>query len=245
MNLYEGIYVRKTIRHFCMESVDKEILDHIMNFTSHLEMLDENQKVQFEIIENRNDKRAPYFLVISALPVEGYQVNAGFLMQQVMLYIMTKELGSCFMKYHKLPVHKIQGFEPLLMIAFGKTNKRLYREAERAIRLPIADICSYKTDVSDDMKKIVNAARLAPSSFNSQPWHFVVYENRIHLFCKKTKYPFELRKEMKEIDVGIALANMYLAAEELWYSSEIRKIGNICERTFKNNEYLVSIIFQK
>jgi len=245
MNLYEGMYLRRSIRHFRIETVDKNILDNILNFTDHLEMLDENQQVQFEIIENTEDKSVPYYLVLSALPVEGYQLNAGFLMQQVMLYIMTKGLGSSFMKYHKLPIHKIQGFEPLVMLAFGKTDKSIYRESKRAYRLPITDLCSFKTPVSDDMKKILNAGRLAPSSFNSQPWRFVVYDNRIHLFCKKSKTPFDPLKSMKNIDVGIALANMYLAAEELWYYSEIKKIDNICERTFKNNEYLVSIMFQK
>ena len=149
------------------------------------------------------------------------------------------------MKYHKLPIHKIQGFEPNIMLAFGKTDKSIYREAKRAKRLSISELCSFKTEVNDDMKKILDASRLAPSYLNSQPWRFVVYENRIHLFCKKAKTPFDSLKTMKRIDVGITLANMYLAAEELWYYSEIKRIDNICERTFKNNEYIVSIIIQK
>lgn len=245
MNLYEGIYLRRSVRHFRREAVDKKVLDNILNFTNHLEMLNEEQQVQFEIVENLEEKGAPYYLVLSALPVEGYEVNAGFLMQQVMLYIMTKGLGTCFMRYHKLPIHKIQGFEPMIMLAFGKTDKCIYREAKRANRMAIGDISSFKTMVSDDIKKILGAARLAPSSFNSQPWRFMVYENRIHLFCKKGKSLLDPHRKIRKLDVGISLANMYLAAEELWYTSEIKKLDIMKEHTFKNNEYLITIIFQK
>lgn len=245
MDLYEAIYLRRTSRHFRMEIVDKKILDNILNFTKHLEMIDENQQVQFEIIENKDDKRAPYFLVLSAVPVEGYLINAGFLMQQVMLYIMTKGIGSCFMKYHKLPIHTKVGFEPVFMLAFGYTNKSIYREAKKSHRLSISEICRFKTEISEDMKRILEAGRLAPSYHNNQPWRFVVYENRIHLFCRKSKVEFDSLKTTKNIDLGIALANLYLAAEELWYSIEIKRIDNICERTFTKNNYVISVILQR
>ncbi|MEG1458902.1 MAG: nitroreductase family protein [Acetivibrio sp.] len=248
MNLYEGIYLRRSIRNYRMEKIEDKVLANILNFTDHLEMMNEEQQVRFEIIENVktkvDGKNIPYYLVLSAYKTEGYQLNAGFLMEQVMLYLMTKGLGSCFMRYHNLAVHEIEGFEPVIMLAFGNTDKNIYREEKKAKRLPLKDMCSFKTAVSDDIKKILNASRLAPSSLNSQPWCFVAYDNRIHLFCKKSKIPFEPMKKLQYIDVGIALANMYLVAEELWYSSEIVKMDNIKEHSFKNNEYLVSIILQ-
>lgn len=247
MDLYEGIYLRKSIRTYQMEKLDDKILENLQSFTNHLKMLDDNQKVQFEIVEGSEKTKAPYYLVLSALAVEGYELNAGFLMQQIMLYIMTKGLGSCFMQYHNLPISKIEGFEPVIMLAFGKTDQNLCREAAKAKRLKLKDICSFKNLVNEDIKRILNAGRLAPSSFNSQPWRFVAYENRIHLFCRKIKLPIRRNKRLKmqRVDVGIALANMYLAAEELWFYSEIVKVENIKEHSFKSNEYLVSIIFQK
>lgn len=245
MNLYEGIYKRKTIRRFLPDKIDPLLLEYILNFTSHLEMLDESQQVQFEIVESKDERAFPYFLVISALPVEGYELNVGFLMQQIMLYLLTKGIGSCFLKYHKLPIHEIPGFKPTIMIAFGKTNQNLTHDSKKINRLPLSDLCTFKDPENEDMKKILHAARVAPSHYNSQPWRFVVYENRVHLFCKKSKHLMEPSLTLKKIDVGCALANMFLAAEELWYFSEIKKISNISEHSFKNNEYLVSILFQK
>lgn len=245
MNLYEGIYMRKSVRHYCMEKVEEELLNHILNFTGHLQMLDDSQQVQFEIIDNTDGKGAPYYLVLSALPVQGYLLNAGFLMQQVMLYIMTKGLGSCFMQYHSLPIKQTGEMEPVIMLAFGKTDKGIYRETKKAKRLEIRDICCFKTAVSEDIRKILSAARLAPSSLNSQPWRFVAYENRIHLFCKKEKGIFRAINKLNQVDVGNALANMYLAAEELWYFSDIKRIENLSEQSLKNNEYVISIFLHK
>ena len=59
---------------------------------------------------------------------------------------------------------------------------------------------------------ILEAARLAPSSMNSQPWRFVVYDNRIHIFSKK--HSAEQLKKWDEVNFGIMFANLMVAAEE-------------------------------
>lgn len=247
MNLYEGINLRKSVRKYRMEKLEPALLEHILNFTSHLEMLDENQQVQFEIIENLKGKygKAPYYLVMSAQPREGFLVNGGFLMEQVMLYMLTKDLGTCFNPFHNMEVHWTNGFEPVIMIAFGKSREELYRDASKARRLPLKDLCVFKEAAGDEVKKILGAGRLAPSSMNSQPWRFVVYGNHIHLFCKKSGLPIPALRKLHRIDVGIALANMYLAAEELWYTADIIKSENIKEKSFKNNEYVLSLLLKK
>lgn len=245
MDLYEAIYLRRSVYHFQNEAIEEKTLKNIMNFVNHLEMLDENQQVQFEIIENPEKKGAPYFLVLSAKITEGYELNAGFLMQQVMLYLLTKGLGTLYVPCHKQPVKSIPGYEPVLMLAFGKTNRKIYREPRKAKRMPLKNLCSFKSELSEDMKHILEAGRMAPSKYNSQPWRFVVYENRIHLFCKKEKTMLGSAMKKHRLDAGIALANIYLAAEELWYTSEIRCLENIKEQSFSNNEYLVTILFRK
>lgn len=247
MNLYEGIYLRKSIRKYKMEKLDAALLEHILNFTNHLEMLDNEQQVQFEIVENLKGHygKAPYYLVLSALPQEGFLVNGGFLMEQVMLYMLTKDLGTCFMPCHNRNLHLVNGFEPVVMLAFGRTEEELYRDAKKARRLPLKDLCVFKEAAGEDVKKILGAGRLSPSSLNSQPWRFVVYSNHIHVFCKKNSLPIPSLKKLRQIDVGIALANLYLAAEELWYTADFIKSENIKEQSFKNNEYVWTLLLKK
>ena len=45
---------------------------------------------------------------------------------------------------------------------------------------------------------------MAPSSMNNQPWRFVAYKNRIHVFAKELN-KVKLSSRMKLIDIGVAM----------------------------------------
>ena len=80
------------------------------------------------------------------------------------------------------------------LIAFGKSKGAYTRKQSEAKRLPLEELCVFKEVPRQWMNQILEAARLAPSSLNSQPWRFVVYDNRIHIFSKK--YSVEKLKKM-------------------------------------------------
>ena len=84
------------------------------------------------------------------------------------------------------------------------------------------------------MKAILRAARLAPSSFNSQPWRFVVYSDRIYIFAKKT-LPFsgKEKRAFKEFNIGIMLSHIMLAAEELWMNMETQVEDQFAKKDYK------------
>lgn len=254
MNLYDSLYLRKSVRSYRMEAVEDEILHYLEKFMAHLEPLDEKQSVHFDLVSNVDGNlggkgpmlvTAPYYLVISAKQAANYLLNVGFMAEQVMLYLLTKGLATCFLKYRHLPVSFSEGYEPVLLLAFGRSDKILYREAKKARRHPMKEIAVWKTPVSDDMRLIVNAGRLAPSSWNSQPWRFLVYENRIHLFCRKDPFSVSAGKKLHRVDVGLALANLYIAAEELWYQSEMEVSDHIADRAFRKKEYLITLRLSK
>ena len=94
------------------------------------------------------------------------------------------------------------------------------------------------------MKEILEAARLAPSSLNSQPWRFVVYENRIHVFSKKPLHDKKLLNRFQEMNFGIMLANVMVAAEEVWVDLDLIKLNNITHKTIPNNQYVISILLK-
>ena len=93
----------------------------------------------------------------------------------------------------------------VIALAFGKSRRPLYRDPLHAKRLPENEVVVYKENPSSDVRKMLDAARLAPSSYNNQPWRFVVYKNRIHVFSRKNPWIAKPLDKLKKIDMGIML----------------------------------------
>jgi nitroreductase len=169
-------------------------------------------------------------------------LNAGYLMQQLNLYLTSKGLGTCFLvAYPGSGLKATMKYEYVVALAFGKTNSRLSRDSSDAKRLPESEIVVYKEEVMPDITQVLSAARLAPSAFNSQPWRFVVYQNRIHVFAKKNLLIAKALDYNKMIDMGIMMANLLLTAEELWVDVSLNKSEALKNRQFQNNEYICTI----
>ncbi len=253
MNMFDVIFSRKSIRSFLQEKVEWEIIADILEFANSIPMLMEGIAVEFKLVSNIEKNQgfrgpfavsAPYYICISSEVKEDYLLNAGYLMQQLNLYIESKGLGACFVGYAS-PGHGLKSlmkYEYITALAFGKTDKPLYREFGSAKRLPEEDIVVYKEAVTPDIKQILTAARLAPSSYNIQPWRLVVYKNRIHVFTKKNVFIAKALDKFKMVDMGIMMANLLLAAEELWIDISLTKSDVIRSKSFHNNEYVLTIL---
>jgi hypothetical protein len=64
----------------------------------------------------------------------------------------------------------------------------------------------------DKFLDIIEAARLAPSATNSQPWFFVTDDNHIHCYCIKPGLVKRIiYKKMNRINMGISLCHLWLA----------------------------------
>ncbi|MGB8453883.1 MAG: nitroreductase family protein [Anaerocolumna sp.] len=252
MNLYEAILVRKTVRRYQMEPLEQNLLDGIISFAESIPMLFEGITVEYRLLEHSDIKKyytgaltfkAPYYIVLYSENIQGYQMNAGYLMQQVSLYLTAKGLGSCYLGMLKPKKTKAEGakLDYVITLAFGKAENDIYRSSDKAKRLPLEDIAVFKSEVNRNIKTMIQAARLAPSSMNSQPWRLVVYDNRIHIFCKKNIFLTGVLKEVKLIDIGICLAHLLVAAEELWVDVKTVHLDNISNIAFKKNDYVISI----
>jgi nitroreductase len=253
MNMFESIFQRKTIHHFLQEKVEWEVIADILNFADNLPKLADGISVEFKLVSNIETKqgfhgplsvKAPYYICISSEEKEDYLINAGYMMQQLSLYITSKGFGTCFLESAN-PGRSLKStmkYKYVTSLAFGKTADPLYRSSTDAKRLPENEVIVYKEEVSSDIKKILNAARLAPSLFNSQPWRFVAYRNRIHIFTRKNNLLSPLLDYNKMIDMGVMMANLLLAAEELWVEVTISKSASIKSRQFQNNEYVCTVI---
>jgi len=253
MNMYDIIFSRKSIRSYYQEAIDWDILEDILNFADSLPMLTKDIKVEFKLISNIEQNqgfngpfavRAPYYIVLSSEKKDDYLLNAGYLMQQLSLYIETKELGTCFLGAASpgWGLKKTMRFDYVIALAFGKSKVPLYRDAFLAKRSPENELVVYKEEVSSDIRKMLEAARLAPSAYNGQPWRFVVYKNRIHIFAKKNPWFAKPLYKLKMIDIGIMLANMLIAAEELWLDVKLAKSDSVMNKSFQNNEYVLTLL---
>jgi nitroreductase len=252
MNMFDAIFSRRTIHHFLQEKLEWDVIDGILNFADSLPMLTKWISVEFKLVSNIEKKqgfhgpftiKAPYYICISSEEKEDYLINAGYLMQQLNLYITSKGLGTCFVAALS-PGYSLKSamkYKYVTALAFGKTSETLYRNSLEAKRLPEKDTVIYKEEVTPDIRQILTAARLAPSLYNSQPWRFVVYKNRIHIFTKKNYILSPMLDFSKMIDMGVMMANFLLAAEELWVDVSLSKSSSIQSRQFHNNEYVCTV----
>lgn len=250
MNLYEGIFERQSIRHYRMETIDTKIIEHILNYANHLENLPGSYPTAFKILNWQSVKKkltgafhvkAPYYLVLFSENTQEAMLNAGCLLGHLDLYMVSKGLGTCFFSSGKHLCKKENGLEPIMCIAFGKAQSQVYRNPKQAKRLPFSELYTVKEAIGEEQRCIVEAARLAPSSFNSQPWRLVIYDGRIHLFCKKQRVLLPGVQKLHSLDMGIILAYLFIGAEEFWYSPEAVKLENISEKQFKRNQYVITL----
>jgi nitroreductase len=252
MNLYEAIFVRKTVRKFKMNPIEQSRIDDIISFAQNLPMLFQDIAVEYKVLDKAQVSHmfsgaytvhAPHYLVIASETAPNYLMNAGYLMQQISLYLTAKGLGSCYlgsMKPKKEFGEVIQ-LKYVIMLAFGESEHEIYRPSDKSRRLPLEDIVVYKTEASRNILTMIQAGRLAPSSMNSQPWRFVVYDNRIHIFCKKNIFLSGVLNELKMIDIGICLAHLLVTSEELWIDVKALRLDNISNISFKKNDYVISL----
>lgn len=259
MDLYEAVHVRKSIRSYSREPVEGNLKGHILEFASHLFSLNE-QRVGYEIMERLQlqkspeifYQRAPYYLTVYSEVCDGYEENAGYVMQQIALYMITKGLGCCFLDHVVYIKDKIQDMIPVLTLSFGWPKKKsIYKGKEKVKRLPMRVLCTMKETVSPEILEVLQAARLAPSFRNSQPWRFVVYQNRVHIFyyCRSGSWWKKNRGygigRVNRIDMGIMLANFLLISEQLWLETELVRLENIVEQEVKHNQYFLTVRFKQ
>ena len=255
MNLYDAIFVRKSSRDYVMEEIEPRIIDNLKNFMKHVSLIDEQFNVSFKILKNFKEKnelpfktnvKAPYYLVIASEEKENHLINVGYVMEQISLYLTTKGIGSCILGISKEKRNRIgeMEYQAASIMAFGAAKGNIYRESKKARRISEDHLCSFKSDIPNSVKTIIRAARLAPSSMNSQPWRFVVYDNRIHVFIRKDFISNRLLRNTRDIDIGVMLSHIMFACEELWIDIALKKQENIAEKEFKKNEYITSVLIK-
>lgn len=235
-----------------MEALEEQMLRNIRTFLEHQILIKEDCKVDYAIICQLDQKKstrselsveAPYFMVIYEQETEGYNLNAGYLLGQLSLYITSKGLGNCLVNM-SLGKRGKRDKRIIAALAFGKPKTNSLFEGHKAKRIPLDYLCVYKEDVSPDIKKVMKAASASPSCMNSQPWRFVVYHNRIHVFLKKDRMIKKWFHSEQMVDMGFMLSNLLMEAENLWLTTTIDYVDNLSEKPVKNYMYILSVVLE-
>lgn len=214
MNLSEMICRRRSVRAYLPEAVDEAALAEIAAFMQGLTPLFPEAAPVAKVIPTKEATflqlwRNPQFFVFHAPNTDEGLINVGYMYQQLDLYLQSRGLGACWVglgtptEAHKAP----EGMKLAVMMAFGhpagkEPERRTAADYKRRSPAEIAD-------VPDDR---LEAARLAPSATNSQPWFFTHDGDGIHVWREKlTGLKKRTHGRMNLIDMGIALAHLLVA----------------------------------
>jgi len=225
--LKELIYKRKSFRSYTGVPLDVETIQKIEDYMNTLKPLDANIAVAYDIVSKENVKCilpwiTPQLIAIYSEEKDDYLENAGFLFQQLELYLQSIGLGTCWLGMGRMTSKDVVStqlkrlssnasaadnmkFVILLTVGYPK-NEALRSDLSEFNRRSLREI-------SDTQDERLEAARLAPSSVNSQPWFFTHEGKTIHAHCSKPNLLKPLGN-MNRIDMGIALAHMYVENPE-------------------------------
>lgn len=211
MNLNKMIDTRRSCRSFTGIPVADDLLEKIKGLD--MKPLYPEIKVHWQIVPREQVKcmcpwTTPQLITVYSEKKDGYLENAGFLFQQMDLYLQSIGLGVCWLGMGRLDPRsapEVEGMEFVIMLAFGHPKGDFLRkDAGEFKRKALAEI-------SDREDPRLEPARLAPSSVNSQPWYFAHEDGVLHVYCAQKGILKSALSEMNRIDMGIALAHLYVA----------------------------------
>jgi len=236
--MYEYILKRKSIRKYDMVSLDTDTINDIEKYIETIKPYDSSIKTQTYILNDEKQIaglfkiKAPHYISITSEKKDNYLINAGYILEQLVMYLTEKGIGTCWLGAAKptAVISKDNTFDYVVMIALGKSNESIYRkDVSQLKRKDISEISNLTVTNS-----IMEAVRLAPSASNQQAWYFEMKENEISVYCKNV---IILMDRMAKIDIGIALAHIYIEAQYQGKNVELMKEHNKAKDGY---EYIVT-----
>jgi nitroreductase len=245
MDLYPTIFHRKSVRKYKTNPLKQEIIKEIESQIMELKPFYENIKTDFMIlsheeVKQRMMKKAPHYIAAFSEVKKGYETNLGYMLQQMDLYLSQEGLGTCWQGIPTVTktVRERTDLKFVILLAFGEADEQLYRlDVSEFKRKSFQEISS-----NQEATEIIEAARLAPSATNSQPWFFTGNKKVINAYMAQPglikrlfagKYP--------PIDMGIAIYHLEVAAEHFGFKTSVIEDEEARENSPENKEYVVSL----
>ena len=220
----------------------------IEKYYSHLSGITDECQYTMRHVENAT---RDYNLVAISSPADKINiVNNGYISGLLVAYLKARGMQISLRspdKETRRLIGKME-YEYQTIIEYRKDErKRLVDRIPYFLgRLSMSKICVFKEEVDKSIINVVEAARETSSIYNNQPWRLVAYNNRIHVFCRDDKDFFEKQLyEAKMRDIGVAIADMELAAEEEWLMASYEICDSVADKKIKNHEYVITLFLKK
>ena len=248
MNINANIVRRVSVRDYSGELLSQDIIDSIKKHIGALKPIDDGIRVKISLLpreefvarfSERLAHEAPYYFVLSSEDKPGFQINAGFIMEQLVIYLTALDLGTCYLGSVK-PQKDSDSLKHVICLAFGRPKNPMFRiSAEQFKRKASESLYSGEiTEIS--MMRLIEAARLAPSAINLQPCRYVVEGNTIHVYRKKPFLGIKMLDGIQRVDTGIALSHILMQAREEGMHGKFLKM----KRSAAKEIYEISAIFE-
>ena len=223
MTRKEAIVARRSVRTYTGEPLkDKQLLD-LRQFIATVKPLHPSIKMGLNILSRQDFLRqfsafgahdSAHYLVIRSVRKEGYLENAGFIGQQIALYLTEQGVGSCWLGNIRPREAEAPGQLPyVICMSFGRPdNSPIRHSPDEAKRKLVHELVMGQIS-NPCLLDLLNAARLAPSAINLQPVRYMTESTNIYAYRKLPLLNIEKLHLLQSIDVGIALANIYVASD--------------------------------
>lgn len=238
-SLEEMITKRKSVRSISSAPLSESVLSDILSFTEHATPLFPEIKTAVKILGRSEIKTfasiyAPHYLAIYSQRSPDADLNIGFILQQTDLYLSSIGIGSCWLGMTHPVENEFNGLPFVVLLAFGTPQESLHRTSVQQFkRKPLEEISSCSV-----LPKYMEAARLAPSAINKQPWFFSGDERCCHAFSVRGKGLINIAEGWRFVDLGISLAHIFITATAAGKTVTFEREDSIPSRS--GNEYIIS-----
>lgn len=234
---YEAIFNRRSHRKFKPETIPRDKLDRLFFVCLHFRpfpearsvlVIDPGRQVYRGFIGSYGKiENAPgYIAFIGNMSSSRVQEAVGYTGEGIILEATALGLGTCWVGgffrpeavKNQIPINENErvlaitpvgipldsfSFKEKLMTGFGFMHRRKSLD-DMVIGMP----------KKEWMKKALEAARLAPSAVNRQPWRFILGDNTIAVRPDKVR---KTDKISRRLDCGIAMLHLELGARHLGF----------------------------
>lgn len=169
--------------------------------------------------------KAPYYIIVSAEEADGYLENAGFMTEQLVIWLAERGIGSCYCGMGKPCSGSSISGKYCITLALGfPSSKESWRSSEEEFKRKELSKILIGDAENDFLEPFIRYARLAPSAVNGQPIVYEMNANEIRVYRKP---PVISKLEtMQRIDTGIALSHIFMYAAQQGYHIDFYKDGS-------------------
>ncbi len=216
--LYPMIFKRKSFHLFRGTGASRlsgAELEEIQAFWQSLTPLCPDIRTAMRIVPEAavtNQRGQEYCLAFYSEKKGNYLQNIGYLGQMMDLYLVSRNIGTCWFGIGKAREPSHQGLDYVIMIALKKVDdpQKFRKDMFKAKRKPVAEIWQ-----GGPIEGVTNIARFAPSACNSQPWRVRRDGDTLHIFRYRKPGRIgilspESARYMNRIDMGIYLCILEL-----------------------------------